>query len=129
VAAFAAPSAFRRHVVLRVMGWARSVLVYRRLWRTAVHAAELERRGQDGEVQRPRFRRVRCGEVVDVVHVRGLIGQRFADWEGAGPMLAHVFGASDVRVHRGDDRRLTLELVRARRGRAWNRDGHLELER
>jgi hypothetical protein len=39
-----------------------------------------------------------------------------------------VFGARDVRVHRGDDRRLTLELRRGRRGRSWNRDGVLDLE-
>jgi hypothetical protein len=113
---------------LRALGWWRSLVVYRRLWRTAMHAAGLERRGADGEVQRPRYRRVRCLESVDVVHVRGLVGQRFGEWEEAAGMVAHVFGAHGVRVHRGDDRRLTVELVRGARGRSWNRDGVLDLE-
>jgi hypothetical protein len=39
-------------------------------------------------------------------------------------MLAHVFGATGFVVHRGDDRRLTLELVRGRVGRSWNREGY-----
>jgi hypothetical protein len=59
--------------------------------------------------------------------VRGVLGQRFADWEAGAPMVAHVLGATDVRVHRGDDRRLTLELGRGPRSRSWNRDGMLDL--
>jgi DNA segregation ATPase FtsK/SpoIIIE, S-DNA-T family len=124
------PASFRRRVGLRALAWCRSVLVYRRLWQRAMRAADLT---VDDERVPPRWRvprlgRVRCLESVDVVQVRGLLGQRGGMWEDAGPMLAHVFGASDVRVHRGDDRRLTLELRRARRGRSWHRSGVLELE-
>jgi S-DNA-T family DNA segregation ATPase FtsK/SpoIIIE len=125
------PGSFRRHVGLRALSWWRSVWVYRRLWADAMRAAGLEQAGPDGEVLRPAlgaFRPVRCLEGVDVVRVRGLLGQRFSDWEEAAPMVAHVLGAADVRVHRGDVRRLTLELGRARRGRSWNRDGWLDLE-
>jgi hypothetical protein len=108
-------------------GW-RRVWLYRRLWRRAVHAAGLERINADGVRERPRLGRVRSLERVDVVAVRGLLGQRFDEWEAAAGMLAHTFHATDVRVHRGDDRRLTLELVRGRRGRSWNTDRRLELE-
>ncbi len=116
------PASWRRHGRPVALGWARRAAVYGRLWRSAVTVAGLDR---DGRL--PRLGRVRSLERVDVVEVRALLGQRFAAWQDAGPMLAHVFGAADVRVHRGDDRRLTLELVRARRGRSWRR-GHLELE-
>ena len=122
--ALVAPSWCRLWVLAR---W-RTLVVYRRLWRTAMHAAELERRDEDGQVRRPAFRRVRCLPTVDVVHVRGLLGQRFGEWEEAAGMVGHVFGAHGVRVHRGDDRRLTLELARGPRGRSWNRDGALHLE-
>jgi DNA segregation ATPase FtsK/SpoIIIE, S-DNA-T family len=126
--ALAHRSSWRRHGSLRVLAWWRSLVVYRRSWRAAMHAAELTRADADGQLQVPRLGRVQCRDDVDVVHVRGLLGQRFGMWEEAGPMLAHTFGARDVRVHRGDDRRLTLELLRGRRGRSWNRDGRLDLE-
>jgi hypothetical protein len=106
----------------------RTLVVYRRLWRRAMHAAELTRRDEDGEAVLPRLGWVRCLDTVDVVRVRGVLGQRGAAWEEAAGMLGHVFGARGVRVHRGDDRRLELELLRGRRGRSWNRDGVLDLE-
>ena len=127
--ALSSPGSWRRHGLLRALAWWRSLTVYRRLWSRAMTTAGLT---LDEHVpprwRVPRLGRVRCLEGVDVVQVRGLLGQRFSTWEDAGPMLAHVFGASDVRVHRGDDRRLTLELRRARRGRSWHRTGVLELE-
>jgi hypothetical protein len=127
--AWFAPGSFRRLIGARALAGWRSVFVYRRRWRAAMRAADLVRADPDtGEVLVPRLRRVRYLPDVDVVHVRALLGQRGAAWEEAGPMLAHVFGARDVRVHRGDDRRLTLELLRGRRGRSWNRDGVLDLE-
>jgi S-DNA-T family DNA segregation ATPase FtsK/SpoIIIE len=122
------PASWRRRGVLRAVGWWRWLTVYRRLWRRAVHAAELGREDPDGRLLLPQLVRVQCLERVDVLHVRGLLGQRFGMWEDAAPMLAHAFGAVDYRLHRGDDRRLTLELVRGRRGRSWLRDGRLELE-
>jgi hypothetical protein len=67
--------------------------------------------------------RITCTDRADLVRVRGLLGQRFSDWEDAAPMLAHTFGAVGFVVHRGDDRRLTLELVRGSVGRSWDRDG------
>jgi hypothetical protein len=115
--AVARPAGFRRVVVLPALAVWRAGWVYRRLWADAMRAADLV--ADDGRV--PRLGRVRCGDRADVVRVRGWLGQRFGDWEAAGPMLAHVFGAAGVVVHRGDDRRLTLELVRGRRGRSWNR--------
>jgi hypothetical protein len=116
-----APASFRRQVTLRTLTAARSTR-YRARWQAAMYAAELDR---DGRL--PRLARVRCLDVVDVLRVRALLGQRFADWEAAAPMVAHVLGATDVRVHRGDDRRLTLELGRGRRGRSWDRGGILDL--
>jgi hypothetical protein len=118
------PVSWRRYGLPRLRGWWRSPWVYRRRWRTAMHVAELDRVDVDGKVQLPRLVRVRCTGTTDVVHVRGLLGQRFSDWETAAPMLAHVFGASGFAVNRGDDRRLTLELRRGRRGRSWNREGY-----
>ena len=106
--ALVAPSWCRLWVLAR---W-RTLVVYRRLWRTAMHAAELEHRDVDGVVTLPRLGWVRCTEHVDVVRVRGVLGQRGAAWEEAAGMLGHVFGARGVAVHRGDDRRLTLELAR-----------------
>lgn len=103
----------------RALAWWRSVWVYRRQWQVAMLVTELDR---DGRL--PRLGRVQCTPAADLVRVRGLLGQRFADWEEAGPMLGHVFGAVDVRVHRGTDRRLTLELARGRRERSWNREGY-----
>jgi DNA segregation ATPase FtsK/SpoIIIE, S-DNA-T family len=104
---------------LRLLGWWRAVAVYRRHWQPACAVSGLV--GDDGAV--PRLGRVRCTPTHDVVRVRGLLGQRFREWEEAGPMLAHVFRAVDYRVLRGDDRRLTLELERpVRAGRSWNRD-------
>ena len=124
------PASFRRRVGLRALGWWRSVAVYRRLWARAMRVCELtvDDEHVPARWRVPRFARLGCLDDVDVVQVRGLLGQRGQQWEDAGPMLAHVFGASDVAVHRGDDRRLTVELVRARRGRSWNRAGRLELE-
>lgn len=124
------PASFRRLVGLRALGWCRSVVVYRRLWARAMRVCELtvDDEHVPARWRVPRFVRLRCLDTVDVVQVRGLLGQRGQQWEDAGPMLAHVFGAADVVVHRGDDRRLTLEFARARRGRSWNRAGRLELE-
>lgn len=116
------PASFRARVGLRALAVWRRAVVYRRHWQPAMVVAELER---DGEL--PTLGRVRCLDAIDVVQVRGLLGQRFGQWEDAGGMLAHVFGCSDVRVHRGDDRRLTLELRRAPRGRSWHRSGVLDL--
>jgi DNA segregation ATPase FtsK/SpoIIIE, S-DNA-T family len=126
--ALAHPVSWRRWGRPLLLGWWRRLWLYRRLWRRAMHAAGLEQVNVDGALERPRLGRVRSLQRVDVVAVRGLLGQRFAMWEEAAPMIAHTVGASDVRVHRGDDRRLTLELVRARRGRSWNRADRLELE-
>jgi hypothetical protein len=116
-----APRSWRRHGRPRLRAWWRSLWVYRRRWRTAMHVAELVQ-VVGGEVRLPQLRRVRCTDTSDVVQVRGLLGQRFVTWEDAGPMLAHVLGASGVEVLRGDDRRLTLVLERGRRGRSWNRE-------
>jgi hypothetical protein len=113
-----APAAWRAAVRARCGLWWRAVWVYRRQWQVAILVAELDR---DGRL--PRLGRVRAVGTVDHVRVRALLGQRFDEWEAAGPMLAHVFGATDVRVHRGDARRLTLELERGRRGSSWNREG------
>lgn len=97
----------------------RSLVVYRRHWQPACAVAGLTT--DDGAV--PRLGRVRCSPTHDEVRVRGILGQRFHQWEDAGPMLAHVFRATDYRVVRGDDRRLTLVLERpARPGRSWNRE-------
>jgi hypothetical protein len=114
-----APPSWRAAVRARVGLWWRAAWVYRRQWQVAVLVAELDR---DGRL--PRLGRVQAVGTVDHVRVRALLGQRFDEWEAAGPMLAHVFGATDVRVHRGDDRRLTLELERGRRGSSWNREGY-----
>lgn len=121
------PSSWRRHGLLRALAWWRAAVVYRRLWPAAMTVADLTQPGPNGTRRLPRLGRVRCLDDVDVVQVRALLGQRGGMWEEAGGMLAHVFGASDVRVHRGDDRRLTLELRRERRGRSWHRTGVLEL--
>lgn len=122
------PASWRRWGRPLLLGMWRRVWLYRRLWSRAMHAAGLERIDVDGAREVPRLGRVRSRDRVDVVAVRGLLGQRFGEWEEAAGMLGHAFGATDVRVHRGDDRRLTLELVRGRRGRSWNRGGRLELE-
>ena len=102
----------------------RSVWLYRRKWRTAMQVAELDRRDRDGRLQVPRLGWVRCTPTTDLIRVRALLGQRFSDYETAAPMLAHVFGATGYALHRGDDRRLTLELVRGEVGRSWNREGY-----
>jgi hypothetical protein len=120
-------SSWRRHGRTRLLSWWRSVWVYRRRWRTAMQVAELDRVDRDGQLRLPRlgrWRPVRCTPTTDLVRIRGLLGQRFSDWETAGPMLAHVFGAADYRLHRGDNRRLILELVRGPVGTSWNRDGY-----
>jgi S-DNA-T family DNA segregation ATPase FtsK/SpoIIIE len=119
-----APDSWRRHARPALLARWRSLWLYRRTWRTAMQVAELDRRDRDGRLELPRLGRVRCTATTDVVQVRGLLGQRFSEYEAAGPMLAHVFGAVDYRVHRGDDRRLTLELVRGDVGRSWNREGY-----
>lgn len=119
-----APGSWRRHGSPRARSVWRSLWVYRRRWVTAMRVAELERADADGVPQLPRLVRVRCTDTTDVVHVRGLLGQRFGEWEQAAPMLAHVFGATAYVLNRGDDRRLTLELERGARGRSWNRDGY-----
>lgn len=110
----------------------RAVWLYRRKWRTAMRVGGLTRDGDSGRVEVPRLGRVTCTGRTDLVRVRGLLGQRFSEYETAAPMLAHVFGATGFLVHRGDDRRLTLELVRGQVGRSWNRDGYVhgaDLER
>lgn len=120
------PGSFRRTRLPAV--W-RSVWVYRRRWRTAMRVTGLARLvkidpdDEEGRVEVPRLGRVTCTPTADLVRVRGLIGQRFSDWEEAAPMLAHVFGATGFEVHRGDNRRLTLELTRGTVGRSWDRDG------
>jgi S-DNA-T family DNA segregation ATPase FtsK/SpoIIIE len=116
-----APASWRRRARPVLLARWRSLWLYRRTWRTAMQVAELDRRDRDGRLEVPRLGRVRCTATADVVQVRGLLGQRFSDYETAAPMLAHVFGATGFTVHRGDDRRLTLELVRGKRGRSWNR--------
>jgi len=116
-----APLSWRRRARPALLARWRSLWLYRRTWRTAMQVAELDRRDRDGRLEVPRLGRVRCTATADVVQVRALLGQRFSDYETAGPMLAHVFGATGFTVHRGDDRRLTLELVRGKRGRSWNR--------
>jgi hypothetical protein len=119
----AAPGSFHRRVTLRGLAAARSVFVYRRRWQQAMRAAELV--VDDPHVppawRVPRLSRVRCTPTHDLVRVRGLLGQTVDAWERAGPVLASAFGARDVWIVRGDDRRLTVELERARRGRAWAR--------
>jgi hypothetical protein len=120
-----APDSWRRYARPRLLALWRSLWLYRRTWRTAVQVAELDRRDRDGRLERPRLGRVRCTPTHDVVHVRALLGQRFSDYEAAAPMLAHVFGATGFVLHRGDNRRLTLELERGDVGRSWNRDGVL----
>ncbi len=120
-----APGSWQRRGRPALLARWRSLWLYRRTWRTAMQVAELDRRDRDGRLQLPRLVRVRCTPTTDLVHVRGLLGQRFSDYEQAAPMLAHVFGAVDYRLHRGDDRRLTLELQRGRVGRSWNRDGYV----
>jgi hypothetical protein len=107
----------------RALAWWRGAFVYRRRWSTVMRVAGLEHADPDGERHLPRLARVRCAGDVDVLHVRAPVGQRFPEWTEAAPMVAHLFGASDVRVHRGDNRRLTVELLRGRRGRSWNREG------
>jgi DNA segregation ATPase FtsK/SpoIIIE, S-DNA-T family len=122
--ALLAPDVFRRRVGLRLLARWRRLWVYRRQWPAAMLVADLARVDErTGRQELPRLRRVRCTGSTDQVQVRALLGQRFGMWEEAGPMLAHIFGATDVRVHRGDARRLTLELERGRRGRSWNREG------
>jgi hypothetical protein len=107
----------------RLLAWWRSPWVYRRRWRAAMLVAELDRVDDvTGVRELPRLGRVRCLEGVDVVQVRGLLGQRFSQWEDAGPMLAHAFKATSVDVRRGDDRRLTLVLGRGQVGRRWDRE-------
>ena len=83
----ARPASFRRRVRLRALSWWRSVVVYRRHWRSAMVVAELAQPAPGGALRVPRLGRVRCLERVDVVQVRGLLGQRFSTWEDAGPML------------------------------------------
>lgn len=119
-----APDSWRRRARPVLLARWRSLWLYRRTWRTAMRVAELDRRDSDGRLELPRLGRVRCTGTTDVVQVRGLLGQRFSEYEAAGPMLAHVFGATGFVVHRGDDRRLTLELVRGDVGRSWNSDGY-----
>lgn len=119
-----APASWRRRGRPVLLARWRSLWLYRRKWRTAMQVAELDRRDRDGRLELPRLGWVRCTPTTDVVRVRGLLGQRFSEWEAAGPMLAHVFGATGFVVHRGDDRRLTLELERGEVGRSWNRDGY-----
>jgi hypothetical protein len=113
------PDSFRRTRLPAV--W-RSVWVYRRRWRKAMRVAGLSRMDEAEQLEIPRLGRVTCTATTDLVRVRGLLGQRFADWEEAGPMLAHVFKATSVEVRRGDDRRLTLELGRGDVGRRWDRE-------
>jgi hypothetical protein len=103
--------------------WWRSVWVYRRRWARVMRVAKLVEVDEDGRRRLPRLGRVRCTDTTDVLQVRALLGQRFTDWEDAGPMIAHAFGATGVELQRGDDRRLTVELVRGERGRSWNREG------
>jgi S-DNA-T family DNA segregation ATPase FtsK/SpoIIIE len=119
-----APDSWRRRAQPVLLARWRSLWLYRRTWRTAMQVAELDRRDRDGQLEVPRLVRVRCTATTDVVQVRGLLGQRFSEYEAAAPMLAHVFGAVGFVVHRGDDRRLTLELERGDVGRSWNRDGY-----
>jgi S-DNA-T family DNA segregation ATPase FtsK/SpoIIIE len=114
---------FRRIVGLRALAMWRRGWVYGRQWQPAMTVTGLDRVDAAGRQTLPRLRRVRCLDHVDVVQIRALLGQRFAEWEAAGPMLAHVFGATGFEVLRGDDRRLTLLLKRGRRGRSWDRDG------
>jgi hypothetical protein len=118
VFAWWAPDPARQRARLWLLGCWRSVWLYRRRWRTAVTVAGL---APDGRM--PRLGRVTCTPTADLLRVRGVLGQRFTDWQDGAPMLAHVLGATGVQVWRGDDRRLTVELERGRRGRSWNREG------
>jgi S-DNA-T family DNA segregation ATPase FtsK/SpoIIIE len=118
------PDSWRRRGRPVLLARWRSLWLYRRKWRTAMRVAELARRDEQKRLEVPRLVSVRCTATTDVVLIRGLLGQRFSEWEAAAPMLAHVFGATGFVVHRGDDRRLTLELERGDVGRSWNRDGH-----
>lgn len=121
--ALVSPRTFRRQVALRALAWCRSVVVYRRSWARAMRAAGLvvddERVPARWRV--PRLSRVRCSPTHDLVRVRGLLGQTVDAWEVGAPVLARAFGARDVWVVRGDDRRLTLEFERGGAGRAWAR--------
>lgn len=114
--ALSAPQSFRRIVVMRALTVWRGAVVYRRRWAVACAVAELD---VDGRL--PRLSRVRCrSDGFDELRVRAVLGQRIGEYDHAAPMLAHVFGADGYRVVPGDDRRLVLELPRARRGRAWS---------
>jgi hypothetical protein len=121
-------ASFRRWIGLPALGVWRTVFVYRRRWAAAMLTCELARKHPEAGWQVPGLGRVRCLEGgVDLVRARALLGQRGSDWEDAIGMLGHALGATDARVHRGDDRRLTLELRRGKRGRSWHRSGVLEL--
>lgn len=88
----------------------RRQLVYRWRWASAMDLTGLARRAGDVEYA-PTLRRVRCGPVVDELHVAMTHGQCPEQYEAVARHLAHTFGALSCRVRSDRPGRLTLDLV------------------
>ncbi|MFI7545591.1 hypothetical protein [Actinoplanes sp. NPDC049599] len=81
-----------------LLGRARRLIVYRRVWREAITLCGLSKT-YDRRVVLPRLLRVRCDEALDVLTIRMLRGQSPADFQKATANLAYAFGRRYARVY------------------------------
>jgi S-DNA-T family DNA segregation ATPase FtsK/SpoIIIE len=88
---------FHTQVVWRARGVWRWAVVYRYSWQPAMVTAGLDLT-RDGVELLPRLIRVRSTGTVDLVRVRMLPGQTFADYAQAADRLAQTFGVAECRV-------------------------------
>lgn len=88
---------FTAHLVWRLRGVWRGAVVYRYSWQPALVTAGLHLT-RDGVELLPRLLRVRSTGIVDLVRVRMLPGQTFADYAAAADRLAQTFGVDECRV-------------------------------
>jgi S-DNA-T family DNA segregation ATPase FtsK/SpoIIIE len=91
------PDSFTTRVVWRCRGVWRWAVVYRYSWQPAMVTAGLDLT-RDGVELLPRLLKVRSTGVVDLVRVRMLPGQTFADYAAAADRLAQTFGVAECRV-------------------------------
>ncbi len=88
---------FTRHVWWRLRGAWRGMTVYRYSWQPAMTTASLDLT-VDGVEHLPRLVSVRTSGCVDLVRVRMLPGQTFADYAAAADRLLQTFGVRECRV-------------------------------
>jgi S-DNA-T family DNA segregation ATPase FtsK/SpoIIIE len=111
---FASPATFGR-VVVRYVRFGRRRTWYRDGWEPLMVGHHLTRkrgRGDERVTVLPRLSRVRCGDWLDRLSVRPVVGQSVEDWARETGALAMAMGARECRVAIERPGVLRLEVLR-----------------